>query len=72
MRREFGCCGWRRIVEGVDENEAHEVYIENMKADTQYKLGLLKYEPWKVVITAMGAGAALTLAILALLTYLHR
>jgi hypothetical protein len=49
-----------------DERDAH---IENMKADTEYKRGLLKYEPWKVVITALGAGAALTLAIIALLSF---
>jgi formate/nitrite transporter FocA (FNT family) len=53
-----------------DERAAH---IENMQADTEYKRGLLKYEPWKIVVTAMGAGAALTLAIIALFTFLgHR
>lgn len=55
-----------------DEREAH---IENMKANTDLmrrQMGLLKYEPWKVVITALGAGAAFTLAMIALLTYLHR
>jgi len=42
-----------------DERKAH---IENMEADTEYKRGLLKYEPWKVVITALAAGAALAAA----------
>jgi hypothetical protein len=50
-----------------DERRAH---IENMNMDTEYKRGLLKYEPWKVVVTALGAGAALTIAIIALLTFM--
>lgn len=54
-----------------DEREAH---IENMKANTEFthrQIGLLKYEPWKVVMTAFGAGAAVILALIALLTYMH-
>ena len=50
-----------------DEREAH---IENMNADTDYKRGLTRYEPWKLVITAFGAGAAVTLAMLALATFI--
>ena len=45
--------------------------IANKQADTEYKKGLLKYEPWKLVLTAFGAGAALMLALVALLNYLH-
>ena len=52
-----------------DERDAH---IENLNADTDYKRGLLRYEPWKLTVTAMGAGAALVLAIIALLSYMHR
>jgi hypothetical protein len=51
-----------------DERTAH---IENMNADSDYKRGLLRFEPWKLVVTALGAGAALTIAIIALLTYMH-
>jgi hypothetical protein len=52
-----------------DERQAH---IENMQADTEYKRGLLRFEPWKLMVTALGAGAALTLALIALMSYLHR
>ena len=48
-----------------DEREAH---IDNMRADTQYKLDLSKYEPWKIVIAAFGAGAGVVLALLAIAT----
>jgi len=54
------------------EEDVRDAHVENMKADTDYKRGLLKYEPWKVAVTAMGAGAALMLALVALLTWLHR
>jgi hypothetical protein len=55
------------------EEDVRDAHVDNMKADTDYKRGLLKYEPWKLLLTAMGAGAALTLAMLALLTWLaHR
>ncbi len=33
--------------------------ISNTQADTASKLGLLRYEPWKVVAVAFGAGAAM-------------
>jgi hypothetical protein len=45
--------------------------IANKKADTEYKRGLLRYEPWKVALTGLGAGAALTLALSTLLNFLH-
>ena len=32
--------------------------IENKQADTDYKKGLIKYEPWKVVVSAFAASAA--------------
>lgn len=40
--------------------------IDNLKTDSEYKRGLLRYEPWKVVATAAGAGAAFATAVLAL------
>ena len=48
--------------------------IENKQADTAYKQGLLRYEPWKVVTTAFGAGFALCGGLVALLTFVlaHR
>jgi hypothetical protein len=45
--------------------------IANKNADTEYKRGLLRYEPWKVALTGLGAGAALTLALITLLNFLH-
>ena len=44
--------------------------LENKQADTAYKLGLLRYEPWKVFATAVAASAALFGAIGGVLGYL--
>ena len=44
--------------------------LENKQADTTYKLGLLRYEPWKVFTTAVAASAALFGAIGGVLGYL--
>lgn len=46
--------------------------IANKEADTAYKAGLLRYEPWKVAFTAFAAGAALVGAMVGLESYLHR
>ncbi len=43
--------------------------LENKQADTAYKVGLLRDEPWKVVATAFGAGFALCGGLVALLTF---
>jgi hypothetical protein len=43
--------------------------IQNKQADTEYKRGLLRYEPWKLGFTAFGAGAAVVAALVALLSY---
>jgi hypothetical protein len=40
--------------------------IANKEADTAYKQGLLRYEPWKVVSAAFVAGAAVMGAAVAL------
>jgi hypothetical protein len=42
--------------------------IANKIADTEYKKGLLKYEPWKVVLAGFLSGAATIGAIVGLLT----
>jgi len=42
--------------------------IANKEADTKYKLDLSRYEPWKVVAVAFGAGAAIMGAAVALVT----
>jgi hypothetical protein len=42
--------------------------IANKNADTEYKMGLLKYEPWKVVLAAFLSGAAFVGAIVGLLS----
>jgi hypothetical protein len=44
--------------------------LANKQADTDYKRGLLRYEPWKVVTTAFGAGFALCGGLVALLTFI--
>lgn len=46
--------------------------IENKKADTEYKRGLLRFEPWKIVITAVAAGGILGGAIVGALSYVGR
>lgn len=32
--------------------------IANKRADSEYKQGLLRFEPWKIVVTAFAAGGA--------------
>ncbi len=44
--------------------------LENKQADTAYKLGLLRYEPWQVFTTAIAASAALFGAIGGVIGYL--
>jgi hypothetical protein len=39
-----------------DERKAH---IENMEADTRYKVTLTRIEPWKTIIAALIAVAAI-------------
>jgi hypothetical protein len=46
--------------------------IANKQADTAYKEGLLRYEPWKVIALAAGAGAGAMAAAVALMTALVR
>jgi hypothetical protein len=43
--------------------------IENKQADTRYKRRLADWEPWKAMAVAAGAGATLTLAIIAVLSW---
>ncbi len=43
--------------------------IDNKPADTAYRHGLLRYEPWRLAFTAFGAGAAVMAALVALLGY---
>jgi hypothetical protein len=46
--------------------------IENKGADTTYKRRLADYEPWKLAVSGMVAGAALMGALVALLTLVLR
>ena len=48
--------------------ELLKVDIANKQADTAYKEGLLRYEPWKVVGVAFGAGATVMGAAVALVS----
>jgi hypothetical protein len=45
--------------------------LDNKRADTEHKRGLAKYEPWKVVIGAFTAGAAVVGGMVALENYLN-
>jgi hypothetical protein len=42
--------------------------IENKRADTAYKNELSRWQPWKVVFLAFGAGAGTVAAIVGLMT----
>jgi len=44
--------------------------LANKTADTEYKRGLLKYEPWKIVLAAFLSGAATLGAIVGLMTFI--
>ena len=44
--------------------------IANKRADSGYKGGLLRYEPWKVMATVMGATAAVAAAVFGALGYI--
>ncbi len=64
---------------GAGAEEEQQLRIERMRADisnkpadTAYKLGLLRYEPCKVVAVAFGAGAAVMGASVALVTAAFR
>jgi hypothetical protein len=46
--------------------------IANKEADTQYKRGLLLWEPWKVLAAGIGAGAAIMVAATAIATLVLR
>ena len=43
--------------------------IENKVADTSYKQTITRWEPWKALTVAFGAGATLMVAVLALATF---
>jgi hypothetical protein len=63
----------RQTVSETDEERSLRIDqmtadITNKTADTDYKRGLLRYEPWKVVGLAFGAGAAVMGAAVALVT----
>lgn len=44
--------------------------IENKRIDTRYKKTLADWEPWKAMAIPAGAGATLTLALIAVITAL--
>jgi hypothetical protein len=46
--------------------------IDNKRADTEYKHGLLRWEPWRLVITAVAAGGVIGGALVGGLSYLGR
>lgn len=49
----------RHLPDAVLKDEIMRADIANKEADTQYKQGLLRFEPWKIVVTAMAAGGGL-------------
>jgi hypothetical protein len=50
-----------------DEREAH---VENLHMDTEYKRGLIQYEPWKLILATAGASTAIILTLLAVATFI--
>lgn len=61
----------------MTEEELNELWtqqmaadIENKRADTEYKRGLMRFEPWKIVITALAAGGVVGGALVGGLSYL--
>jgi hypothetical protein len=66
-----------QVMSYTDEDERRvrielmQADIDNKRADTAYKRGLLHYEPWKVAFAAFGDGAAVTAALVALLSFQH-
>ena len=66
-------------MDATQEAEFDQLRIEQMKADiankeadTQYKRGLLLWEPWKVLAAGIGAGAAIMVAATAIATLILR
>jgi hypothetical protein len=45
--------------------------IANKQADTDYKRGLLRFEPWKIVVGAFATGAAVVGAMVAFESYFN-
>jgi hypothetical protein len=46
--------------------------IANKEADTDYKRGLMRWEPWKVLAAGLGAGAGIMAAAVAIATLILR
>jgi len=44
--------------------------IANLQADTEYKMMSTKWEPWKAMAVAAGAGATVALAAVAVITFI--
>jgi hypothetical protein len=58
--------------EGTELEEAiMQADLANKQADTNYKQGLLRYEPWKVALGGLVGGAALLGACLTFLNWVR-
>lgn len=55
-----------------DEALQMEHTASNLKNDSEYKRGLLRFEPWKIVLGGFLSGAATLGAIVGLLTFILR
>jgi hypothetical protein len=44
--------------------------IADLQADTDYKMMLAKWEPWKALAVAAGAGATVAPAVVAVITFI--
>jgi hypothetical protein len=56
----------------VNDDEERELRIELMKTQIEHLRGQITWEPWKIVIAAFGAGAAVmgaTIGVLGLLLH---
>jgi hypothetical protein len=54
------------------ETLEHELRVELMTVQTEHFKTQIKWEPWKAMAVAAGAGSGLTLAIVGLVTALLR
>jgi len=52
------------------EADERTAKIANLEADTEYKRMLTRWEPWKAMAVAAGAGATFALAAIAVATFL--
>jgi hypothetical protein len=56
----------------IQEQAEHELRMELMAVQTEHFRTQIRWEPWKAMAVAAGAGSGLTLAIVAIVTLILR